>query len=72
MRNEFIDQFAIHADEVPAYPVQNALTAQIRAAAARAGDGELMSMWAGQGVALCRELPAAELVRVLMQELAVA
>ena len=50
------------------YPVQNALTGDIRRAAAKAGRGEFMSLWAGQGVGRhgrCRRRswspPAAEL-----------
>lgn len=55
-----------HADRVPAYPVQNALTTAIRAEAARHDNPELMSLWAGQGVARCQRLSAAELVQQLM------
>ena len=50
------------------YPVQNSLTRELRAAAARAGDSGLLSLWAGQGAALARELPAAELVAQIMRE----
>ena len=50
------------------YPVQNALTREIRAAATLAGDHELLSLWAGQGASLARELPAGELVAQIMRE----
>ena len=50
------------------YPVQNALTREIRAAALRAGDSGCLSLWAGQAAALARELPARELVEQLMRE----
>jgi nitronate monooxygenase len=58
----------MRADEgaVPVYPVQNALTAELRAAATRAGDIEAMSMWAGQAAALARPMPAAALVARLV------
>lgn len=58
-------------DEVPGlpgYPVMNALTRSLRARAAEAGRADLLSLWAGQGVALGRELPAGELVRLLAEE----
>jgi nitronate monooxygenase len=37
----------------------------MRTAAAGAGDARLLSLWAGQGVARARALPAGELVRSL-------
>lgn len=51
-----------------AFPAQNALTGPLRSAAAKAGKGDFMSLWAGQAVALARELPAAELVARLKAE----
>jgi nitronate monooxygenase len=61
---------AMRAEEstVPAYPVQNALTGELRAAAAKAGDVEAMSLWAGQGAAMARALPVRELVARLVAE----
>ena len=61
---------ALQPDEaaVPAYPLQNALTAELRAAAQRAGDVEGMSMWAGQAAALVRAMPARELVARLVAQ----
>ena len=50
------------------FPVQNALTREIRAAAARAGDAGFLSLWAGQAAALARELPAKELLAIIMRE----
>lgn len=68
--NDFMRRFAAEEQQVPAYPVQNALTADIRQAATRQGRAEYLSLWAGQGAGMARALPAAELVRVLMDELA--
>ncbi|MBW3657568.1 MAG: nitronate monooxygenase [Actinobacteria bacterium] len=53
---------------VPAYPVMNALTAELRRVAAARGREDLMSLWAGQGVARGTELDAGELVRRLAEE----
>src|SRR6267142_2434789 len=50
------------------FPVQNALTREIRAAAAKAGDSGLLSLWAGQGAPLLREEPARELVARILRE----
>lgn len=54
---------------VPAYPIQNALTGPLRAAAARQGDADYLSLWAGTGVARIRYMEAEELVAVLAAEL---
>lgn len=54
--------------EVPDFPVMNYLSRPLRAASAAAGTAEAQSLWAGQGVGLARELPAAELVAALVAE----
>ncbi|PIF92930.1 nitronate monooxygenase [Acidovorax sp. 62] len=61
---------AMAADEanVPAYPVQNALTGALRRAAAAQGRSSHLSLWAGQGVAAVRPQPAAQLVATLAEE----
>ena len=50
------------------YLAQNSLTREIRAAAVKAGDPELLSLWAGQAAALAREIPAAEVVAQVLRE----
>ncbi|MFE6775725.1 nitronate monooxygenase [Streptomyces sp. NPDC057702] len=52
-----------------AYPQVHHLTSGLRKAAARAGDPQGMALWAGQGHRLARELPAGDLVEVLVAEL---
>ena len=47
------------------YPVQRGLTQAMRDAATKAGDGERMQLWAGQGAALGRTQPAEAMVREL-------
>ncbi len=70
LENRFMEMMNPHEAQVPAYPVQNALTGSIRAAAAASGDTELMSLWAGTGVGRARAMPAAQLVQTLVQEMA--
>ena len=72
INNDFMRRMAAHQKEVPAYPVQNALTGEMRAAAARQNQVQYMSLWAGQGVALARTLGAAELIDTLSAELRTA
>ncbi len=51
-----------------AFPAQNAVTAKLRAASAKAGKPDFVSLWAGQAAPLSRALPAAELVARLEAE----
>lgn len=69
IENRFMQQMAAVEAEVPAYPVQNALTGSIRAEAAKRGDPELLSLWAGTGVARTRAMPAAKLMETLIAEI---
>jgi len=69
IENRFMREMAAVEDQIPAYPVQNALTGSIRAAAASNNDPELMSLWAGTGFQRARPMPAAELVRILFHEM---
>lgn len=57
-------------DAVPAYPVQNRLTQPLRAAAAKADDPEMLSLWAGQAVRLARPGRAADMIRAWWVEAA--
>ncbi|UCE31182.1 MAG: nitronate monooxygenase [Burkholderiales bacterium] len=59
---DFMRRMQALEDTVPAYPIQNALTGGIRAAAARAGNPEYLSLWAGQGVPMARKTSAADLI----------
>ena len=77
IETRFMREMRAAEDQIPAYPVQNRLTQPLRAAAAAAGEAELMSLWAGQGVKLARSGRAADLVaawwreaKVVAQELA--
>ncbi len=48
IQNDFITTMAQYEGKLPPYPVQNALTKQIRAAAAKAENPAYMSLWCGQ------------------------
>lgn len=68
LANTFITRLAGREEIILPYPLQNALTRPMRTAAAERGDAEFLSLWAGQGVARARSLPAGELVRRLIEE----
>lgn len=69
IENRFMKQMEGVETQVPAYPVQNALTGSIRAAAAKSGDPELMSLWAGAEVGRSRALSVAQLMQTLVAEM---
>ena len=53
-----------------AYPVAYDATKQLNAAASAQGIHDFAAQWAGQGAPLARELPAAQLMAMLVQEMA--
>ncbi len=69
LENGFMRQMQAVEAEFPAYPVQNALTTPIRAAAAAKGDTELMSLWCGAEVRRARAMPVAQLMQTLVAEM---
>jgi nitronate monooxygenase len=69
LENRFMQLMESAEKDVPAYPIQNALTGSIRAAAAKLGDTELMSLWAGAAVSRARGMTAARLMVTLVQEM---
>ena len=68
IRNRFVDEMADKDDAVAPWPVQRGMMNALRGAAARRDDAGFMSLWAGQGVALARAMPAGDLVTQLARE----
>lgn len=66
----FQTDIATGAPQVPDYPLTYDAAKQLNAAAKARDEFQYVPNWAGQGVALSREKPAAELVTLLMAELA--
>ncbi len=54
---------------VPAFPLATSAITPLRAKAEAQGSGDFSPLWAGQNVHGCREIPAAELTRLLVQGL---
>lgn len=61
------DADAIGGDILP-YPLQNALTRPMRTAGGKAGDINVLSLWAGQGAPLARRESTAGLIQRLARE----
>ncbi len=73
--NRFTREMRAAQEMVPAYPIQNRLTQAMRAAANKASDPEMMSLWAGQAIKLVQPGRAGEMVQrwwIEAQEAAVA
>jgi nitronate monooxygenase len=70
--NRFMTEVEGDPPAILPFPLQNTLTRPLRAAAAKQGRAEFLSLWAGQGVRLARRQPAAELVARLAKETAEA
>lgn len=68
IENAFMRDMRPAEARVPDYPVQNRLTRDLRQAGARLGDDEVLSLWAGQGVALAPSGRSADLVRRWWEE----
>lgn len=67
MTNRYMEE--MEGVELAAFPTLNAMTRELRGAAAKAERTEFMSLWAGQGAPLTRALPAADLMAALKAEL---
>ncbi|GAA4725159.1 NAD(P)H-dependent flavin oxidoreductase [Brevibacillus fulvus] len=69
LRNQLINSAIQQQLQTLPYPLQNQLTREIRSAAAEQGNSELMSLWAGQGVAMLKkEETAAAIMAKLLEE----
>ena len=66
--NRFIREMEMERAPFLAFPAQNSVTGKLRQASAKAGSPDFIAMWAGQGAAMSRALPAAELIAKLDSE----
>ncbi|WP_010274375.1 NAD(P)H-dependent flavin oxidoreductase [Paenibacillus senegalensis] len=68
IRTAFMSDMHQYPGQIPDYPIQNALTRDIRQAAAKANDPEYMSLWAGQGLRLANAQPAAAIIAQTIEQ----
>jgi nitronate monooxygenase len=68
VRNRFTELADREAWPRLPFPAHAHLTGPLRQASARTGPGDCVAAWSGQAGSLARPLPAAELVRVLVEE----
>ncbi|MBV8514608.1 MAG: nitronate monooxygenase [Acidobacteria bacterium] len=63
--NRFVRELGTMSSDALAFPFAATYVAPLRAASEKAGSTDYMQMWAGQGVALAKAMPAEELTRTL-------
>jgi nitronate monooxygenase len=68
IRNRFIDEMQRVEAQVPRYPVQAWLTAQLRQSALEQERPDILSLWSGQSAALIRHRKASELFALLVAQ----
>jgi len=68
IRNRYIDELEAIDEPLLPYPAQYAVSREFRKEAVSRGDPSFVAMWAGQGVALIKGQPAADLVRHLVAD----
>jgi nitronate monooxygenase len=68
VRTRFVDEMTGSGVDVLPFPLQAAVTADVRAAALAAERADLLFLLAGQGASMLREMPAAGFVETLVRE----
>src|SRR5699024_8182429 len=68
IRNEFMKEMEQCVSDVPAYPLQNTLTKEIRSEAAKQNRPDMMSLWSGQNPGGTEQLSANELITHITEQ----
>lgn len=68
IRNEFMKEMEKFASDVPAYPLQNTLTKEIRSEAAKQNRPDMMSLWSGQNPGGKHPFSANELMTSIIEQ----
>jgi nitronate monooxygenase len=72
LTNRFIAMASGKEEFILPFRQQNDLTRPMRNAAGQKGVPDYISLWAGQGVARSRQMPAADLIKTLLDEISAA
>lgn len=62
LNNKFIQNMMAYENDILDYPIQNALTLDMRKSSAQQSNPDFMSLWAGQGAHLCKPIKASDLI----------
>ena len=64
----YLLEMAGHEDTYPDFPILNTLTGPLRKASAKENNPDFLSLWSGQSAAMSRNMPACELIQLLVTE----
>ncbi|KIL50891.1 NAD(P)H-dependent flavin oxidoreductase [Jeotgalibacillus campisalis] len=67
IQNQFIHEMSDFQFNVPSFPIQNALTKDIRSAASQQVNTEYMSLWSGQSPRMAKEQTVRELIHSIAE-----
>jgi nitronate monooxygenase len=67
LKNRFLEEMQEYTSAILPYPVQNALTKNMRSAAENQNRTEFLSLWAGQGSSLSKTWPVADFITELVK-----
>ncbi len=67
--NRMMEEVDAFPDHILPFPYQHALTSRIRAVASEKNKSDFLSMWAGQGAKMARNLGTGDIIRALALEL---
>ncbi len=68
LENRYLLEMAGHEARYPDFPILNTLTGPLRKASAKQNNPDFLSLWAGQSAVMSRNLPARELIQLLVTE----
>ena len=66
--NTLIKEIEKSGIDIPAYPIQNSLTAPLRTVCQKNGNAEFISLWAGQSANKAQAKPVAEILKTIIEE----
>ena len=68
LENRYLREMAGHEAHYPDFPILNTLTGPLRKASAIGNNTDFLSLWSGQSAVMSRNLPACELIQLLVKE----
>lgn len=69
IRNDFIAKMEQHQYDLPAYPLQNTLTKEIRSEAAQQNRPDMMSLWSGQNPGGMKQQSAGDMISSIIAQM---
>ena len=68
LENRYLREMAGHEAHYPDFPILNTLTGPLRKASEKGNNTDFLSLWSGQSAVMSRNLPACELIQLLVKE----